>query len=122
MIIQFDTAKQYASYLSTAWGRSHVVSLNKDTLERRLESIKNYSERYARDIYGDDQLPFGYSPASYGLWWVVSSGRVNGTVYGALRAMTVRQLCELVHLLLVECGDTTSDYARFLMERYQEAA
>ncbi|SRR6266700_224795 len=119
----FTTGKQFASYLSNTWGRSYVKSLGEGTLERRLQIIRDRIERLSRqDIYSDDALPFGYDPAAYGLWWVVTSGRVNTQVYAALKSMTVRQLCELVHTLLVECGPTTENYARFLMERYRQAA
>lgn len=121
--LSFTTGKQYATALLKPFGAKRVKELNAESLEERLMFIRDYSERFCRSsIYGDNALPFGYNPASYGLCWVVMSGRVNSTVCHTLKMMTMRQLCEMVHTLLVECGDTTSDYARFLMARYPQAA
>lgn len=119
----FTTRKLFASHLLSSWGKGYVRSLNGGTLEHRLQMIRDRIERLSRqDIYEENALPFGYDPAAYGLWWVVTSGRINAETYVALKSMTVRQLCELVHVLLVECGSTTENYARFLMERYRQAA
>lgn len=117
-----NTAKQFASCFTKGRAR-YVRVLDESTLELRLEAIRNFCARATScDIYGDNALPQGYNPASYGLWWVVASGRVNGETAMALRAMTVRQLCELVHTLLVRCGPTTERYAHFLMEQFSLAA
>jgi dolichyl-phosphate-mannose--protein O-mannosyl transferase len=122
MELSFATGRQYATALLKPFGAKRVKELNTESLEDRLTFIRDYSERFCRSSYGDNALPFGYNPASYGLWWATTSGRVNSTVYHTLKAMTMRQLCELVHTLLVECGDTTSDYARYLIAKYSQAA
>jgi hypothetical protein len=120
---RFSTAKEYMSYMVKAWGAKYTRDLDRHDLQDRLEAVRDISERYSRSsIYGENALPFGYNPASYGLWWVVTSSRINGETALALRQMSIRQLSELVHILLVECGPTTGHYAGFLMKRFSRTS
>jgi hypothetical protein len=109
--------------MANAWGKEYTKSLDEASLEARLEAIKSGCERYTRSsLYGKDALTFGYNPASYGLWWVVNSGRISGEAYTVLRNMTTYQLCELVHVLLTACGETLEGYTRFIREYCRKKA
>ncbi len=113
--------RQFASYIVKTMGRSRVTHLQVErSLEDRLAAIRDLCERFdeARDVVYEDALPHGYNPASYGLWLVVYRNILPSATYLALQAMTIRQLCEVVHTLLTESGDLASAYPSFLMERY----
>jgi len=115
----FATAQAFASFMCTErWGRKHVAWLNTVSGQSRLEQIQIDCERYSRWTIEDGGIAFGYNAAAYGLWWSVRSGRVNSQTAQAVYRLNARQLCELVHTLLVECGPTLEDYPRFLMHRY----
>lgn len=116
---QFATAKAFADYMCRErWGTKQVRWLNAASGQTRLEWLKRDCERYSRWRLDEGGIEFGYNPASYGLWWAVSTGRLNGEATKAILSLNIRQLCELVHVLLVECGPTTEGYARFLMQRF----
>lgn len=108
----FTTAQQFASWMSNRLGRSTVIKLNKRNGSERIDKLMHEIVMLSKC----DEIAFEYDSASYGLRWVIQSGRCNGLTVLAIRDMNVRQLCMLVHELMTNC-ENIGEYARYLMQK-----
>lgn len=115
---QFATAKAFADFMSThRWGRSQVLFINRMSGIARIERVTNDIARYSHWAIEDGGLQFEYDQAAFGLMWVITSGRVNGETILALREMTARRLCELIHDLMAYHYNIGL-YATYLMGKF----
>jgi hypothetical protein len=113
--------RDFQTYLFRAISKERRDLLEQLSLEERLDAIVRACEWHTRGRYETD-LPRAYNPVSYGLWWTVKRGLLDGQTYLALRALSFRQLCGVVHILLTESGEDITKYADFLTERYGKQA
>lgn len=113
--------RDFQTYLFRAISKDRRDLLEQLSLEDRLDAIVRACEWHTRGRYEND-LPRAYNPVSYGLWWTVKRGVINGETYMTLKAMSFRQLCGVVHILLTERGEDIAEYAHFLTERYGKLA
>ena len=112
----------FQTYMFRVVDKKRRDILEQCALEDRLDAIVRACEFYTRGVYETD-LPREYNPVSFGLWWTISRGTINGETYMALRAMSFRQLCGVVYDLLQECGsEDITKYAGYLMKKYSSTA
>lgn len=121
---QFSTSRAFAEFMAKErWGRKRVRYFNQmpgaDRIERLVSDILRYSSPHWPIEEGGIQSD--YNQAAYGLRWVIDSGRINATTVLAIRAMTTRQLCELVHDLMVFDNDI-GRYPAYLMRQLHKAS
>lgn len=115
---QFTTAKDFADFICTKrYSRSHMMMLNRKHGSERLDVVVSDIIRFSRWDIEDGGIPFEYNQAAYGLRWCLNSGRVNAETTLAIRALNVRQLCMLIHELMMFSYDI-GEYAQWLMRRY----
>lgn len=122
MTNQFATAKEFANFIcQQRYSRSHLMNMNKKSGDARLTALAEDIERYASTARGwgveNDGIQREYGQAVFGLHWSIASDRLNGETVLAIRALNTRQLCELVHELMV-FGYDIGRYPEYLMRKY----
>lgn len=122
MANQFATAKAFADFIcKSRYGRGYVAQMNKKSGNDRIVRLCTDIQRYASTRLGwgveNDGVEFKYSQAAYGLNWAIETGRCNAQTVLAVRELNTRQLCELVHDLMV-FGYDISTYPAFLMRKF----
>ncbi len=116
-MVQFATAKAFADFMISKWGKAHHRELNKKDINGRIGEILFYIERYERYGVKDGGIEFGYNNAAYGLQWSLVTGRLNGQASEAIGALKTRGILELIHELK-NFDHNISLYPQYLMRKY----
>jgi hypothetical protein len=118
MTQQFENAKAFTKFITTErMSRKGVKGLNEMPDFSRISRLVQDIYRWAGWSIEDGGLEFPYREAADGFQWVIDSGRLNGQTVMAIRAMTVADLCSIIHDLRTQCANR-GEFASYLMARF----
>lgn len=116
---QFASATKFAAAVIALFGAKYARSLARMDGRERLRALVGEMERRARWRLEDGGIECAYDAATYGLSWVLVTGRLNRVATCAIEELDLRGQLKLIHELTENCQHQ-GEYAAYLMEKYSE--